>query len=253
MASNAPTPGSAGTPPPARDAVRVEPVEHPLAAKIAFLACVGAGLLPPIIMGFSTPMMQTHEMVIDGVVTFGGGLLAFFMAKRRPIAGLAIIPVVLVLSVSAFSIFTAQRTAKLAPFRARLREFVDLKLDPAAAQPVGQHALRRKMLAIDQRAGQIDNLQLLLPEELCAAAPDEVGTLLWLQWGEETTGKYPAGGRAIRRYCDVILIDFAAPPRLIGRTRIVGGEPPDKGSSSDLYGSPPLKQIIQYLRSTPSP
>lgn len=62
-------------------------------------------------------------------------------------------------------------------------------------------------------------------------------------------GKYPGGGTAYRRFCDLSAIELGQPPKLKYRNRFTGEEPPTKGGSSNLYGKPPIAEILTFLKS----
>src|SRR5262249_54770928 len=71
-----------------------------------------------------------------------------------------------------------------APFVARIAEFT-----PAAPARDLQPPYRRgKVMPIVMPGKGIDNIILSFPDTLRPANPDEVGTIVWLQWGKENVG-----------------------------------------------------------------
>ncbi len=71
--------------------------------------------------------------------------------------------------------------------RVRLDEYLalgSLVNQKAAKLETGQSVLHRKLVAIDPKKRDVDPIQILLPAGLRADKPDEVRTVLWLDWGE---------------------------------------------------------------------
>jgi hypothetical protein len=108
-----------------------------------------------------------------------------------------------------------------------------------------------RVVAIDRQQGDIDELHPLLPDELRADRPEEVGTVLWLERGVKEVGRCLEGGISYHRYCDVSVIDHTKPPRLLLRKRIFGTTPPPAKDSKNTYGTWPYKEIIEFLQSYP--
>jgi hypothetical protein len=223
--------------------------EYPKAAKLAVGLCLLAAMIPMGVFGFSGPTETAAEVVPQLLVMLGGGATGFFVGRRHPVWGTAVVPAcVLVVSFACGLILFSLRHARLAALRERLPDYTQItfRRDPVP----GRLVIRRKIVAINLEKKDIDELHLLLPDELRADVPGEVNTVLWLRWGLEVVGQYRGGGKAYRRYCDVQVIDFAAPPRLLLEKRFRGGEPPGTGTG-DSYGDWPYPSIIQFLQSTP--
>ena len=95
-----------------------------------------------------------------------------------------------------------RRSAYAAPFQARLKEYL-----PNALQRDIQPPYRRGMVMTINLAGKgIDGMLLDLPPGLRPDKPDDVGTILWLQWGKDVVG-YTNGVDAFVITCDATLID----------------------------------------------
>jgi hypothetical protein len=230
---------------------------HPRAAgKISGALTALACLAPWFIIGYLSPTMNKLETVVLCSLVSGGFMIGFFIGSRRPRVGFIGLPLA-AFAVSFITVFTfySIREAKLSALRARLSDYTALNLRPLDKSK-GEHLrVRRKFVAIDQDKKEIDPLQIVLPDDLRASVPGEVRTVLYLKWGEEEVGKYANGGLAIRRLCDLTIIDFGDVPAPFATKRILGDDPPDhisgNNSSSKIYGRPPYAQIIDYLRSLP--
>lgn len=125
-------------------------------------------------------------------------------------------------------------------------------------RPVISPYVNGRMVLIDRATRGIDTLMLDLPDDLRASSPHQVGTVVWLDWDARQEGVYVSSrtgkrcGGAFRRSCDVAVIDCRNGPKLVGRKRVLGPEPPHKtDSESDVYGKHPRREIVESLASLP--
>ena len=149
-----------------------------------------------------------------------------------------------------FGIRSMIRGKQMAPFQAHVQEYLAMA-GPAA--PTSEGYVKGKVITVDTKDKSIDYLYFDLPEELQAKTPDEVGTVVLLQWGEEQVGHYdsPTGPGAYKHTCQVILVDKER-KAVVGGRRFVGSDPPQRKKSSESgYGSKPTSEIVTFLRTVP--
>jgi hypothetical protein len=143
--------------------------------------------------------------------------------------------------------------ARLVP-RAELNAEID-------REKVGDARIVGKIVAIDQgqsfkevNADGLSFIQQQLPKDVRADNPDEVGTVLLLDWERRKTGTYGTAkitGYAYRVHCQLFLIDATHKTLLAKRT--FDGDPPPGAvpSGEDGYGGFPTQSILAYLRTLP--
>jgi hypothetical protein len=137
----------------------------------------------------------------------------------------------------------------VAPFVARLAEFT-----PQAPEPDLQPPYRRgKVIPINVAARKgVDGILLDFPEALRPNAPDDVGTIVWLKWGEQAFGKYSDGMLATVITCRVTVIDKSK-NTIIAEQDFVGGPPPQKRQHLEpCTGASPAGEIIGWLANMPA-
>jgi hypothetical protein len=90
-----------------------------------------------------------------------------------------------------------------------------------------------------------------LPSDLRPRNPDEVGTILWLDWEEKSFSvpyiQFTYRVIGIQYVCKVTVIDRATNEK-IGEQTFVGSDPRGSGNYA---GDKPYPQIIQYLQGLP--
>jgi hypothetical protein len=232
--------------------LRNTPENYPNAGKFGALLGMGASIAPIAYFRITSPEMTRLELVTALSLMVLGALFGFLLGSRRPVLGLVVVPLCIgALSFASWILFVHFRDARTTALRHHLSEYTSLAIQPDDPGDEKGIIIRRKVVAIDREKNEIDSLQYLLPDDLRADRPEEVRTVLWLEAGKREVGVYPRGGKAYQRYTDVKVIDLNQPPKLLIRKRIYGGNPPERGSSSNLYGSPPYQEIIDFLRSTP--
>jgi hypothetical protein len=141
------------------------------------------------------------------------------------------------------------RNQYVAPFVARMAEFT-----PAAPERDIQEPYRRGKVIPINLAGDkgIDTILLSLPEPLKPSVPDDVGTIVWLEWGQESVGHYTDNVEAFMITCKVTVIDRSKGV-IIAEREFVGGPPPDRRRrySDPNHGSNPANEIVAWLARMP--
>jgi hypothetical protein len=133
-----------------------------------------------------------------------------------------------------------------APFEEHINEYLTA---PKAGAPTNQKA-RGKFITVDVNERRVDRLYFELPPELRAASPDEVATVVWLDWREEKVGEYSGGKPACVEWCDVTVIDRQQNVTL-AKKQFKGGDPPKTLKTTFIkgVGPRPYKEIADYLAS----
>jgi hypothetical protein len=139
------------------------------------------------------------------------------------------------------------------PFKDHVREYSTvsgLKNSVRTSPHRTQAYLKGKIITVNKKENRIDDIYFKLPEELRATKPEDVGTIVWLDWGEDRVGFYLGShGDATVNTCHVTIIDKSV-PAIVGEINFRGSDPPERsyGSSS---GSMPTEVIVNYLRNLP--
>jgi hypothetical protein len=122
----------------------------------------------------------------------------------------------------------------------------------AAIQPNGQASsahMRGKMIVIDKSTGSIDPTWDEIPDDMRAASPSQVATVVWLEWSESEVGTYQGGGSGYSSNVEVTVIDKAT-SKIIA-TKSFSSQPTGvrvAGGSADTVAKRPEDQVVQYLR-----
>jgi hypothetical protein len=98
-----------------------------------------------------------------------------------------------------------------------------------------------------------------LPSDLRPRSPDQVGTVLWLDWTDRC--RYAGGPTpfvltvaAVAEICQVTVIDAKSNCKLAVRTFISDADNPPPGKprpENKLYPEPPYAEIVAWLRTIP--
>jgi hypothetical protein len=138
----------------------------------------------------------------------------------------------------------------------------NLKMDDYLARPSGglgdmdrSPRIKGKVVVVDRKARLLDDLHWDLSGSVRADTPDEVGTVVWLDWGSEAIGSYNTGRVATIVTCTVSVIDHAS-HTVLARKVFKGDEPPyhvsrPKGETGPIAGPKPTGSIVTYLESLP--
>ncbi len=93
-----------------------------------------------------------------------------------------------------------------------------------------------------------------LAGKLQARSPEQVGTVVSIDYGERVTGHYTTGGDAIVIVARLRIVDLGSGKEYSPREEFVGSDPPYSvespgGGKVNGYGDPPTQQIVKYLES----
>ena len=149
-----------------------------------------------------------------------------------------------------FSIWENSAQARKAPYIAHLSEYL--------AEPVGKDEhwdgrVAGKVMTVDTEAKGIDDLYLQVNADYQPQKPEEVGTVVWLKWGKESTVRGTANFSAYRQTCDVTIIDLARRV-VLARQSFTGEHPiiPSHGAAnSSFYGNKPIAEIVAFIQGFP--
>jgi hypothetical protein len=148
-----------------------------------------------------------------------------------------------------FGIRYLARQGELGPFNDQINDYT------APAARVGKEEspyVKGKVIPVNLKSKDVDWLYYDLPDNLRPTSPGEVGTVVWLDWGEVKVGQYGSGGGgAFVQTCKVTVIDKAR-RAIVGETVVRGSDPPRssrRGSSAS--GSKPTTEVVQYLNRLP--
>jgi hypothetical protein len=135
-------------------------------------------------------------------------------------------------------------------FRGHLDQYVSI---PDLKDGPGGTSISKKILPIDKTYKTIElGVYNSLPVEMRATKPQEVGTVVWVVWGQDryatwvNTSTGAAAGTQYVRTCEVTVIDLSA-RRIIGR-RSFRGAPRATDRVGDSVGDIPLEQVTAYLK-----
>jgi hypothetical protein len=142
---------------------------------------------------------------------------------------------------------------RMAPFLGSLPGY----LEPGPLAPAeGEPYLAGRVVSVDLRNGTMHPYFLSLPPELRATAPDQVGTVVWVDEQKEVTGTFSGNLPALRRHWQVTLIDLKA-RCVIQQFDIAGAAPPGQVAKENLHdeeartGRSPAKDVTKYLARLP--
>lgn len=126
--------------------------------------------------------------------------------------------------------------------------------------------LAGKLLVIDQQNHEVDTTILfnpdgtsLLPANLRAITPDQVGTILFLDCSATqvgTYGRFPKEVGAFQRNCTATIVNRRK-ALVVGKKDFAGPPPPAftlcpaSGCTQDVYGDYPAADIAQYVEGLP--
>ena len=160
-----------------------------------------------------------------------------------------------------FGVRNLMRKSKIAPLREKMATYIvhaDQLCQAAVMGPQGlpisflrAAPIKMKMVVIDPREKEIDSLYWDLPEGLRATKPEEVGTIVWLEWDKVQTMIYDTKP-GWQHYVKITVID-AARNEVVAEGCCIGGMPPSSISSNDSEGngSKPNDDIVRFLSSLP--
>ena len=145
----------------------------------------------------------------------------------------------------------ARQAARQAPFMAHMDEYL--------AQPTGKlndaigGYVRGKVITINVDTKAIDDLYLSLNSKYQPNSPEDVGTVVWLKYGEHDVAALTNGGKTYAVTCDVTVIDLAqsvivAEKQFTGDDPIVADHAPE---GQNFVGPKPDEQVDQFISGLP--
>jgi hypothetical protein len=145
-----------------------------------------------------------------------------------------------------FGIQWMMREGELSKFKDLAQSYAQTPGEPDGGEPrvVG------KVLPINLDGRKPDHLYFDMPEGMRAAKPEEVGTVVLLNWGKEQVGTYTGGGAAYQQTCQVTVVNHKT-KKVIVSQMFLGGEPPQTTKSSTATGSSPGPDIVRFLGQLP--
>jgi len=211
----------------------------------AAVALGGAGVLRRVARDAAQRESPAARKFLDATDAALIGLLTLFVLSSAALAYLAFVHP------------TTIRPGIEAAFEGRLAPFLEPpaedNLNPAAAPP----PLAPKLLVLDREAnltgipsvrpGRPATMHFLLTPSLRAARPEEVGTIVWLDWRANRVSIYSSGKQAYEVACEVTVLD-AANRRVLARRTFDGGPPPPQvPRGEDGFGALPEAEIAAWL------
>jgi hypothetical protein len=166
----------------------------------------------------------------------------------------AVIFGVLALSCGCFGIiavvYWAKVKSEIAPFEAHIAEYTRTP-DPLEGDADAGY-IKGKVIPIDRGKDEIDaQFWTHLPTTLKPEKPEEVGTIVWLEWDKEEAGEYEGGGTAYIQTCDVTVIDKAR-NIIVGQAHFEGEEKKEIAKrAKEGTGEKPYSKIVSYLNKLP--
>jgi len=143
-----------------------------------------------------------------------------------------------------------QQSAGIKVFQEHIEEYIAIPSQQTIS-PFAQSYISGKVITIDTNENKIDQIYFDLPEELMAKSPEEVSTIIWLNWGEVLVGRYTDGAGGYRIICEVTIIDKAK-SAIVDKEIFSGPDPLSvKEGSGDRYGSKPTSEVIDYISTLP--
>jgi hypothetical protein len=157
----------------------------------------------------------------------------------------------LIIGVVMWVVFTVRgciHQVYLDPFKAHFSEYTTVSsLKPNRAQAY----LKGKIIAVNKKEKKIDDIYFKLPEELRATKPENVGTIVWLDWGEDEVGTYTDAETATVITCHMTVIDKSI-PAIVGEINFRGDDPPElKKRLDSSSGTTPDEDIVFFLQNVP--
>jgi len=142
----------------------------------------------------------------------------------------------------------AQFAVQMAPFQEHIAEYLRADLPKQVDKPY----LSGRIIPVDVGDKRIDGIYAALPVELRADRPEDVATIVWLQWGKIKVGEYQQNKvEALVLTCKVTVIDKQS-GLIVGENEFRGSNPPERWHAGvPNYGSKPTAPVIDWLKSLP--
>ena len=183
-------------------------------------------------------------------------------SSRKPWGCLvAVIAVILVygISVGLCSWQYSNQESIMKPFEEHINEYLIIPGGVSSGDPY----IAGKVITVDSSDKSIDRIFFDLPKELRASNPEEVGTLILLEWKQRIVGYYtdpknpPSEANrnnildaAFKWSCYITIIDRHNKV-IVCKQHFLGSEPPAIKRNSDNCGRKPIREIVKYIESLP--
>ncbi len=172
-----------------------------------------------------------------------GGLLLYFVA-----AFMGCVPLYLYVERPRQELQAYQRR-----FASQLGEYTSLVADDALPGADARPYLAGKAIVVEKSAAgpQVSEVHRALPPEARAETPEEVGTVVLVEWQDVRRGEYGATGSGILGFridADVRIINLPS-KTLLAREPFTGVEPPQQGTRTGTHvrGPKPIAKIALYV------
>ncbi len=127
------------------------------------------------------------------------------------------------------------------PYVERYATLSDLKKNQ------GNTYIKGKIIIIDKGNKYIDSLIFQVNKKLFPESPEEVGTVIWLDWGRKKYGFYRDGAKGYMITCKMTVIDLNK-NLLVDKRSFFGSAPPSsKKGREDVSGSVPKNKILKCI------
>ena len=162
-------------------------------------------------------------------------------------------------TITYFSIRDSSRVERLAPWNARIGDYMPAEKIRAVRDaratgtpiPTANPRVKRYLIPIDLKSRKVDDLYFDMPADLRSSTPEDVATIVWLEWSEDVIGKYNDGTPARVHKCEVTVVDKTT-FRVIAQRTFRGTEPPKEIRQNSQWqgiGERPTLPILQFLSS----
>jgi hypothetical protein len=128
----------------------------------------------------------------------------------------------------------------------------------------GAPDVKGKLLPLDVRERAVaSGIYTYLRHDVRATTPEEVGTIVWLEWGEESGARYAVEGRPDQTFtssiqtCVVTVVDRAA-RKIVGREKLTSDQDErvqvskaQAETRGELLSERPVAKVMAYLETLP--
>ncbi len=168
-------------------------------------------------------------------------------SKKWKVLAWSVVGILVVVTGGYFGIRAMVRSNHLKPFEPKVDEYL-AKPVASKERPDARH--KGKIIPVNVKEKEIDSLYWDLPEGLRAATPDDVATIVWLEWGEVQVSTYGNTNKpALVQTCNVTVIDRDEKAILL-REAFRGSDPPKsiKSRDSSGRGDKPTDKVVEFLQ-----
>lgn len=161
----------------------------------------------------------------------------------------AVVVLLVLIGLGIFGLWYWYRTSQAAPFQPFVAQYLAAPAGAAQGRPA-----QGKMVVVDTAKRDVDwDIFFALPDEVRAARPQEVGTIVWTNWGKDQTGAYDDGTPAYVLWCKVTVIDRKTRTIIAESGQFRGSAPPQSidSNSSSGSGSKPTEAVLEFLKNLP--